>query len=85
MDRDHCPISLHLYPSDRMKSDYSTSNPIIFTVSAIAMFAFTSLVFVFYDYKVERRQEIVMTSAARSTAIVMDIYRKIVYNNVERI
>lgn len=74
LDYDSCPITVHLYPSDDMKSDYTTRNPFIFTVAAIAIFLFTSLVFMVYDCKVERRQKLVLSSATRSTAIVSSLF-----------
>lgn len=74
LDTEFCPFTLHVYPSDAMKSAYSTSNPIVFTVAAVLIFAFTSLVFCFYDYKVEQRQQTVMQTAVRSTAIVSSLF-----------
>ncbi len=45
-----------------MEDDYITSNPIIFTVAAVLIFVFTSVVFLFYDVLVERRQKKVMST-----------------------
>jgi Adenylate and Guanylate cyclase catalytic domain len=65
---------LHVYPSDEMKSGYTTNDPIIFTVAAVLIFVFTSLVFCLYDYSVERRQKLVLNTAVRSSAIVSSLF-----------
>jgi Adenylate and Guanylate cyclase catalytic domain len=70
----YCPMSLHLYPSEVMRSQYTTNRPIIFTFATIAIFAFTSLVFCLYDKKVESRQKTVLTTATHSTAIVSSLF-----------
>jgi hypothetical protein len=74
VDDSVCPFTISLYPSDTMKDTYRTNNAIIFTVSALGIFAFTSLVFYIYDLKVERRQEHVMRKAVRSSAIVSSLF-----------
>jgi Adenylate and Guanylate cyclase catalytic domain len=71
---DFCPYTLRLYPSDLMKSDFETSNGAIFMVSTICIFGFTSLVFFVYDWKVERRQYRVASSARQSSAIVSSLF-----------
>jgi hypothetical protein len=38
LDNNFCPYTLHLYPSNLMKSDFETSNGIIFMVSTICIF-----------------------------------------------
>jgi hypothetical protein len=45
-----------------MEDDYITSHPITFTVAAVLIFVFTSVVFLFYDLLVERRQKKVMST-----------------------
>jgi hypothetical protein len=51
-----------------------TNNPIIFTVCAVLIFAFTSAVFMVYDWMVERRQRKVMASAVHTSAIVSSLF-----------
>lgn len=70
----YCPFTLHLYPSSEMYLVYTTSNPAIFTAVAVIIFVFTSLVFMLYDFMVERRQKLVMTTAVRTSAIVSSLY-----------
>jgi hypothetical protein len=57
-----CQYYLRVYPSSDMEDDYITSNPITFTVTAVLIFGFTSVVFLFYDWLVEKRQKKVMTT-----------------------
>jgi hypothetical protein len=45
-----CVYTLYVYPSTELEDSHTTNDPIIFTTVAVAIFAFTSLVFVFYDY-----------------------------------
>jgi hypothetical protein len=70
----YCPFTLHVFPSVEMKDAYMTNNPIIFTVLAVMLFVFTSIVFLLYDFMVERRQKLVMTSAVRTNAIVSSLF-----------
>jgi class 3 adenylate cyclase len=74
LDEEYCTMTLQAYPSDTMKASYTTSNPIIFTIAVIFIFAFVSLVFYLYDAKVERRQQSVMSSAVRTSAIVSSLF-----------
>jgi Adenylate and Guanylate cyclase catalytic domain len=74
IDKDFCQHSLHVYPSDILKSDFTTQNAVIFMISTLLIFAFTSLVFVFYDWRVEHRQRKVMSTAVSSSAIVSSLF-----------
>jgi class 3 adenylate cyclase len=69
-----CQYMLHTYPSTTMRLDFDTSYPVTFTVSAVVIFLFTSMIFVIYDYLVERRQKKVLSSALRSNAIVAGLF-----------
>jgi hypothetical protein len=71
---DTCPYYLRLYPSKTMLNDYRSSDPILFTVCAALIFAFTSAVFLVYDRLVEKRQKTVMTTAVHTSAIVSSLF-----------
>jgi hypothetical protein len=71
---DTCPFYLRLYPSETMETDYKTNDPILFTVCAVLIFAFTSAVFIVYDRLVEKRQKTVMTTAVHTSAIVSSLF-----------
>jgi hypothetical protein len=78
VDEVFCSHSLHVYPSDTMKADFTTHNAAIFMISTLLIFLFTSLVFVLYDWRVEQRQRKVMSTAISSTAIVSSLFPSIV-------
>jgi hypothetical protein len=69
-----CPFFLRLYPSHEMENDYKTNDPILFTICAVLIFAFTSAVFLVYDRLVEKRQRTVMTTAVHTSAIVSSLF-----------
>jgi hypothetical protein len=70
----YCPFTLHVYPSNEMKHTYISNDPSVFTAVAVFIFIFTSLVFLLYDFMVERRQKLVMKTAVRTNAIVSSLF-----------
>lgn len=74
LDEEFCPYTLHVYPSDALKSESTSTMPVVLTVSAVIIFIFTSFVFCFYDLAVERRQKLVMKNATRSSEIVSSLF-----------
>ena len=85
---DRCPFHVRIYPSERKKDIYTSSDPIVFAVVAAMIFLFTSAAFVLYDFWVERRQKVVLKTAEQSTAIVSSLFPKTVrermYNEKEQ-
>ena len=75
---DRCPFHVRIYPSEMKRDGYTSSDPIVFAVIAALIFVFTSAAFVLYDFWVERRQRLVLTTAKRSTAIVSSLFPKTV-------
>jgi hypothetical protein len=71
---DTCPYFLRLFPSQTMENDYTSNDPILFTICAVLIFAFTSAVFIVYDRLVEKRQKTVMSSAVHTSAIVSSLF-----------
>lgn len=61
-----CPFLFHL----------NSDQPIWYGVGMIMVFAFTAFVFLVYDMYVHRRQEKVMSNAAKSNAIVASLFPK---------
>jgi hypothetical protein len=49
LSQQQCSYFLNVYPSFETKDEYSTNNPITFTVVAILIFGFTSAIFLIYD------------------------------------
>jgi class 3 adenylate cyclase len=66
--------SLRVYPSQDMKDDFVTNQPIIFSLVVAMVFVFTSGIFFIYNVLVERRQKIVMDRAVKSTAVVSSLF-----------
>jgi hypothetical protein len=87
LNDDYCPFHLRIYPSDDMKKHFVSSDNVIFAISAAMIFVFTTTVFLLYDYCVERRQRLVMTSAQKTSAIVHSLFpenvREAMYNSAQ--
>jgi hypothetical protein len=60
----YCPFTLHIYPTKEMNDEYVMSRPIV-TIAVLAVFvlALTSLVFLFYEIMVQRRQRLMMNTS----------------------
>ncbi len=52
-----CPYNVRLYPSETFEDHYVDSDPIMYMSMTIAIFVFTTLVFLCYDFLMERRQK----------------------------
>ncbi|CAB9514702.1 Guanylate cyclase soluble subunit beta-1 [Seminavis robusta] len=74
LSTDFCTHTIKIYPSQDMEDNHRTNTPLYLTVVAAGIFVFTSLVFVFYDFLVERRQRKVMNRALASGAIVSSLF-----------
>eukprot|EP00934_Nitzschia_sp_Nitz4_P003423 Nitzschia sp. Nitz4//scaffold22_size323478//228950//232528//NITZ4_000565-RA/size323478-snap-gene-0.561-mRNA-1//-1//CDS//3329543109//3413//frame0 len=71
-----CKYTFRLYPSTTFESQYTSTNPWIYTAVTITIFVFTTLVFFVYDWLVERRQKTVLNTAIKSSAIVSSLFPK---------
>lgn len=69
-----CQYSLRAYPSRELEDLQTTRKPMVFSLSVAAVFVFTSLVFLIYDFLVERRQRVVLKSAMQSGEIVSSLF-----------
>ena len=69
-----CEYTANVYPSYDMEQAYHTNKPKYYTSVVVVVFAMTSLVFLWYDVLVQRRQDTVMTSAQRTNAIVSNLF-----------
>ena len=74
IDTEYCPNTLYVYPSDSMKALFVSNDAVIYTVSIIAIFCFTSFIFVLFDRYVERRQRRVKTAAMHASAIISSLF-----------
>ena len=76
-----CPFYVRVYPSNDFKNHYETNHASIFAGTAVLIFLFTSLVFIFYDVIVQRRQRKVMATVMR--LYTNDMIMKGVTNRLE--
>jgi class 3 adenylate cyclase len=74
ISEDFCPYTLHLYPTDEMRSDFTTKNAAIYASVTLLLIVSFGVIFVMYDCKVERRQKEVLSSAMRSSEIVSSLF-----------
>ena len=69
-----CYYYLHLYPTAQMKAEEETNLPLFLTFGAVAVFAFTSLVFVLYDYLLQRQNKKVASTVQKGTELVSNLF-----------
>jgi hypothetical protein len=69
-----CPISIRIYPSEKNEESHTSKTPIFFTIAAGLIFVFAGFMFLVYDTLVERRQDKVTRTAAKSSAIVSSLF-----------
>eukprot|EP00980_Cylindrotheca_fusiformis_P008997 scaffold1926_cov108-Cylindrotheca_fusiformis.AAC.1 len=66
--------TIRLYPSAELEDSFRTNNDIIYTIMVVVIFAFTTLVFLLYDFSVGRRQRTVMERIMKQDRIVADVF-----------
>lgn len=69
-----CSYTLAIYPSKALYDSFESERPLIWTIVIVLMFVVMSFIFLGYDCIVQKRQQKVMTSAARSNAIVSSLF-----------
>eukprot|EP00980_Cylindrotheca_fusiformis_P024793 scaffold12472_cov115-Cylindrotheca_fusiformis.AAC.6 len=67
-------VTLDLYPTEELEETFHTSKPKVYTAVVVAIFAFTSLVFLLYDHFVRRRQTKFMDRIVRQDQIVSNVF-----------
>jgi Adenylate and Guanylate cyclase catalytic domain len=82
LDKDFCPYTIRLYPSDDMKAALTTNNALVFMIVTLLSFAVLAVIFATYDFKVERRQKKVLSSAVRSSEIVSSLFPSSVHDQL---
>jgi class 3 adenylate cyclase len=82
LNQDNCPYWVRVYPSSIMEDQYITTRPIIYTVTVVLIFMFTSMTFFFYDLVVERRQRKLMQTALQSSAIISSLFPSVVHDRL---
>lgn len=57
-----CPYTVRLYPSKTFEDQYLNSDPWYYMATTVAIFVFTTIVFISYDLLVEKRQKKILSS-----------------------
>ena len=74
---DHwCSYKVHVHGTKEFYYSFHGSEPITYTCIVVAVFVFTILVFLLYDYMVWRRQRKLLRKAKISNAVVQNIFPK---------
>jgi Adenylate and Guanylate cyclase catalytic domain len=74
VNKEFCQYTMHLYPSDDMRANFTTKNAFTYTAISCVLFFGLAIIFVLYDSKVERRQKKVLSSAVRTSEIVSSLF-----------
>eukprot|EP00980_Cylindrotheca_fusiformis_P016507 scaffold4917_cov120-Cylindrotheca_fusiformis.AAC.5 len=67
-------LTLDLYPTDELAATFETTKPTLYMTVVVAIFAFTCLVFLLYDYYVARRQKKFIERIVRQDQIVSNVF-----------
>lgn len=78
----NCTYVLKIYPTADLESQYDSQNPIIYAVVVAMIFAFTTAVFLVYDWAVQRRQWMIIRAARKTQAIVSSLFPKTVHDRI---
>jgi hypothetical protein len=69
-----CRYSIHMYPSDEMKNQFESKNPLVYAFVSVAIFLITTVVFLAYDILNQARQRRIMRSALQTNALVSSLF-----------
>jgi hypothetical protein len=81
-DSIHCSYKLNVHASKSLESSYETNKPARYTGFILVVFFLTAMVFVIYDFFVQRRQAKVLMTAQRTTALVSSLFPKSVQQRI---
>jgi hypothetical protein len=70
----HCMYSFHLFPGSKLKSDYQSAVPLFLTGVVAGTFFLMKIAFLMYDRFVRRRNNKIVSAAAKSNAIVSSLF-----------
>lgn len=74
LDTEVCPFTISIYPSDTYVNMYTSNDPIIFAAAIVCIFAFVTVIFLIYDRHVEKRQQYILDSATKTSAVVSSLF-----------
>eukprot|EP00934_Nitzschia_sp_Nitz4_P003961 Nitzschia sp. Nitz4//scaffold12_size214221//115151//118977//NITZ4_001505-RA/size214221-processed-gene-0.161-mRNA-1//-1//CDS//3329535035//3951//frame0 len=73
---DVCEYRLHIFATQDFEDEYLNHYPIMFALVTGSIFLLTAVVFFIYDSRVAKRQQKLMNSANRTSAIVYSLFPK---------
>uniref|UniRef100_A0A7S3DMW7 Guanylate cyclase domain-containing protein n=1 Tax=Entomoneis paludosa TaxID=265537 RepID=A0A7S3DMW7_9STRA len=73
---EYCRYKFHVFATEEFEDAFTSNDPLIYAIITGVIFIFTSLVFVSYDFIVDRRQKKVMGAATRTNDIVAELFPK---------
>jgi len=73
-EEQHCFYNMDIYPSATLKDEYTSADPIIYTVVVFAVLIGTALAFYFYEVLVQKRNREVLDKVAKTNAIVSSLF-----------
>eukprot|EP00523_Entomoneis_sp_CCMP467_P001058 CAMPEP_0168743416 /NCGR_PEP_ID=MMETSP0724-20121128/13565_1 /TAXON_ID=265536 /ORGANISM="Amphiprora sp., Strain CCMP467" /LENGTH=1154 /DNA_ID=CAMNT_0008791045 /DNA_START=91 /DNA_END=3556 /DNA_ORIENTATION=+ len=77
-----CEYILEIYATDELKESYESKDPLIFAIVVAMIFVFTTMVFLVYDWAVQRRQWMIIRAARKTQAIVSSLFPKNVQDRI---
>lgn len=69
-----CRLLQSIYPSREFHETYLSNSPIVFTSVIALTFVLTIVLFLLYDWWVHQRNQLIVTNAAKSNAIVTSMF-----------
>lgn len=67
---EYCIYTIKVYPTEETQDAFRGPAPIIYVTVVVSIFAFTSLIFLMYDFFVSQRQEKVLSTANKTQVLV---------------
>jgi len=79
----HCSYQIEVHPADDLANSFlENREPVVYSSVILVVFIFTALVFVVYDFFVQQRQQKVLSTAQKTSAIVSSLFPKSVQKRI---
>ena len=69
-----CMYSMRVYPSSGFQDEFFTDRPAVYTAVVASVFVVCVLVFLAYNFLVERRQKMILDTAVRSNEVINSLF-----------
>lgn len=76
---DYCisnAFTISVYPTEQFESAYRSKEPVYFVIGVLAIFFFTALAFMIFDWLSQKRQNGLINTAMRQNALVSSLFPK---------